>query len=642
MMPDPNKPGTIRFDGFEINIQSKELRRDGELVKLQPQPFKILMLLVEHAGQMVSRQQLRDAIWGEETFVDFDKGLNLGIAQIREALGDNAQAPQFIETLSRRGYRFVAAVEPPENLRAGVAAKSATELSDIGNGAGSKPVRGRFVRQTVAYLALAIILVSTAAAAIYYYRIKGAIVSRPDARAKSMLLVLPLENLTDDPAQEYFSDGLTEELITRLGSMQPRSLGVIARTTALKYKRSGKDIRQIGDELGVEYVLEGSVRRDAGRIRISSQLIQVKDQTHVWAETFDRSETDILDIQREVATRVATALRLELIPSSNGESANKTANPEAYDAYLKGRFMITKDTQEDLERSVPLFDQAIAIDPNFAPAYAAEVEALVLQNDWSGKLRAANASKAKTAALKAVELDPTYAESFASLASAQLWLEWDLPGAEVNFQRAVELNPNNPLTRINYGRCLFAKGDRVAAVSEINEALKLDPVGLLTTGLAAYARLQVGDYDEAIALSNRMLELEPKSPAARECLFRAYVNQGNFAEALKMFRQRMSMNGAKADEIGHLDGGEPKEVFDAMFRKSLSEMQASAAKGGEVWTMYAAWLSVKTGDNDKAFAWLDRAVSEHASFVIYLAVDPAWTPLRSDPRFDALRQRVGI
>lgn len=644
MKPDSSQSNSIRFGRFELNLQSDELYCEETPVKLPPQPYKALRLLVENAGRLVTRKELKDEIWGPETFVDFDKGLNLCIAQIREALGDNAQVPLYVETLSRRGYRFIMNVEgeieiEPEQVER-VAGKAATTSDLPREGLAGIP-RSSAIRPALFKILIPVLLLC-AAASFFFFRMYSPPSRASGSEAKSMLLVLPLENLTNDPAEDYFSDGLTEELITRLGSLQPRSLGVIARTTALKYKKSGKDIRQIGEELGVNYVLEGSVRREAGRVRITSQLIQVKDQTHLWAETFDRDETDVLDIQREVATHIASALRLELLPASYSEAAAKKAKPEAYDAYLKGRFLITKDNQEDLERSIPYFDQAIATDPDFAPAYAAEVEALVLQQDSIGNAREIKSQKAKAAALKAVALDPAYSEAYAALGSVQLWMEWDPRSAEVNFKRAVELNPNNPLTRINYGRCLFAKGDSPLAVSEIEEALKLDPVGLLTTGLAAYARLQVGHYDAAITLSNRMLELEPKSWAARECLFRSYINKGDYSGALKIMRERMLQGGAKPEEVDSLDKADPKEIIEARFRKHLTDMREAAAKGEDVWTMYAAWLSVKLGDKDQTFEWLNKAASDHGSFLVYLDADPIWEPLRSDPRFNDLRKRISL
>lgn len=613
MQPDAPE-GSIRFGPFELKTQSGELCRDGLPVKLPPQPYKVLHFLVRHAGQMVSRREIQEEIWGTDTFVDFDKGLNLCIAQIREALDDDPQSPKYVETLPRRGYRFIGTIETfsPSEKSSPTASRSAV------------------------FAAIAILGI-IAVAAVFYFRSAPVGPLQP---SKSMLLVLPFENLTGDPAQDYFSDGLTEEMITRLGSIRPDRLGVIARTTSLTYKKTTKDIRQIGSELGVGYVLEGSVRRDGGRLRITSQLIRVDDQTHLWAETFDRDEQDVLGIQREVAARIASSLSLELLPAPlSRPDAEKFAKPSAYDAYLKGRFLITKDTADDLKRSIPYFDQAIAEDPGFAPAYAAQVEALVLLNDWTGNILNSGPDKARASALKAVELDPSYAEGYGALASVQLWLEWNAGDAEANFRRAAELNPNNPLTRLNYGRCLLALGQKEAASAEIEEALRLDPVSLLTTGLAAYTYLNAGNYGRSIELAERMLELEPKSPAARECLLRAYVNTGNYDGAVNIVRERMIGWGAKPEKLALLDG-DPKAAMEGWLRRALDETKRSDARGEPIWTMYGAWLAARTGDNDLAFKWLNKAVDERASFILYRNTDPLWDGIRTDPRFAELNQKI--
>ncbi|HEU4388308.1 MAG TPA: winged helix-turn-helix domain-containing protein [Blastocatellia bacterium] len=647
MEPDPNQYDTIAFGPFELLLQSGELLRDGETVKLSPQPFKVLWFLAENDGRLVGRKELQEKIWGTETFVDFDKGLNLCIAQIREALGDDAQAPRFIETLPRRGYRFIAKVEKrTAPVSAPDAARPITGPETNQPPGGQDSTSGKDsdrrilgMKRTPFFFIAAIVVLMAVWIVVEYLPVPQSRSRSAASAAKAMLLVLPFENLTNDPSQDYFSDGLTEEMITTLGSLQPKRLGVIARTTALTYKKSGKDIRQIGRELGVSYVLEGSVRREAGRLRITSQLIQVDDQTHLWAETYDRNETDVLNIQRDVALRVASSLSFELLPSSYSEvAAARTTRPEAYDAYLKGRYLITKDNLQDLERSIPYFDRALAEDPNFAPAYAAQVEALVLISDWTGRSTDSNVAKAKAAALKAVEVNPAYAESYAALGSVNFWLEWNWADAEANLKRALEINPNNPLTHVRYGEYLFARGRAEEGASEINEAVKLDPVSLLTTGLSAFAQLHAGRYDEAIALSYRMLELEPKSPAAHECLFRAYVGQNKYAQAVDITERRLSLSGSKRPDGETRARANPKDFIEAHFREDLAQMEAAAKKGERVWDMYLAWLYTRAGRKDQAFECLEKALTERAAFLVYLNVDPLWDSLRSDPRFGHLNR----
>lgn len=619
----------IRFCAFELKPQSGEIFRDGVAVKISPQPYRVLLFLVRNAGQLVTRKEIQEEIWGSETFVDFDKGLNLCIAQIREALGDDAQSPKYIETLPRRGYRFICEIE---NQHAQSQITKAEPISV------ESSQSSRISRKTV-LASFAVLLIVIAVASLYFIwgRASGNAVEKD---GKAMLLVLPIENLNGGAEQDYFSDGLTEETITLLGSLQPQRLGVIARTTALTYKKKGKDIRRIGQELNVNYVLEGSVRRENGRLRIAMQLIKVEEQSNIWSETFERDEKEILEIQREVASRVASALRLKLFPTSSSEVADgKFAKPEAFDAYLKGRYLITKDTPEDLRRSIPYFDEAIKADPQFAPAYAAQVEALVLLADWTGTIAESNLPKAKAAALKAVELDPYYAESYAALGSVQLWLEWNRVEAEENFRRAVELNPNNPLIRLNYGRCLLSRGKIGEAENEINAALKLDPVSLLTTGLAAFSYLNAGLNDKAIALSQHMLELEPKSPSAHECLFWAYVNKEDYPNVLDFLRRKENLYGANPSDIRRFDKGNPKDVIETKFRRDLNEMRGYKDKS-KAWLTYAAWISVKLREKEHAIEWLEIALKERSTFMLYIAVTPNWNSLQSDPRFAAILQKV--
>lgn len=626
---------SIHFGPFELRPKSGELFRDGVPVKISPQPFKVLLFLVSKAGGLVTRKEIHEKIWGTETFVDFDKGLNLCIAQIREALGDDAQAPRFIETLPRRGYRFLGTVETGDSeVRPLPEDTPPVKISQDG---------ARINRLKVLIGCLVVLLILATAAAFYFYVLRTP--ARPVWKdtSKSMLLVLPFENPTDDPVQDYFSDGLTGEMIARLNSLQPKRLGVIARTTSLTYKKTNKDIGQIGRELGVNYVLEGSVRREpGGRLRIKSALIKVKDQTRLWSEEFDREETQIVNIQREVAARVASALSLELSPSSSSSNteSDKSIKPSAFDAYLRGRYLIAKDTPQDLERSLSFFDQAIAEDPEFAPAYAAEVEALVLLAERTGTAAKSNLPKAKAAALNAVNLDPAYAEGYTALGSVQFWLEWNRNEAEENFKRALDLNPHNSLTRLHYGRFLLSKGQIETGTGQINEALRLDPFSLLTMELAAFAYLRTGNEDQAIRLSRRMLELDPKSPAARECLLWAYINKSDYSNAINIVREQETLRGAGASDLKRFSEGQSKELIEDRLRKDLKEMTAANDQGKEVRTAYAAWISIKLGEKEQTFAWLEKALNERDYFMLYLGVDSAWDSLRPDSRFATLRKKI--
>ena len=615
--------------------------RDGATVKLPPQPFKVLSLLAENAGQLVTREEIQRQVWGDDTFVDFDKGLNFCIKQIREALGDNAQSPQYVETLPRRGYRFIAPVENVATIvipaqKSAEPQKPQSTHENSSAAAIGKPLR------LFQWRALGIAFLLLLPLVLYVSRQRFAPQTSPPAK-KIMLAVLPFENLNADAAEDYFSDGLTEEMITQIGGLRPERLGVIARTTALTYKNAKKDIRQIGRELGVSYVLEGSVRREADRVRITAQLIQVSDQTHLWAETYERNERDVLQLQSDVANRVARSLAVELLPANSADSMEaRSSNPEAYEAYLKGRYLVTKDTLPDLERSIPYFDQATEKDSNFAPAYAAATDARVLLTTWNNTSALEVLSKAKADALKAVELNPSFAEAHAALGSVNFHFEWNWPEAEANIKRAIELNPSNPNIHILYADYLISQGQTRAARSHIEQAIQLDPVSLLTNGLSAYAYLRARQYDQAIAQAERMIELEPKSPAAHYCLISAYSFKGMYEEARNIILKRMAEDGTKQEHMDALKQRDAKEAIDRMERRQFEGLKAALSKGEKINASWVAQVSAKMGDKDMAFEWLEKAYAERLPSLVYLNTHPVWDSLRQDPRFTGLVKRIGL
>jgi TolB-like protein/DNA-binding winged helix-turn-helix (wHTH) protein/Flp pilus assembly protein TadD len=642
MQSNGHKYLSIRFGPFELKLKSGELCRDGATVKLPPQPFKVLSLLAENAGQLVTREEIQQQVWGNDTFVDFDKGLNFCIKQIREALGDNAQSPLYIETLPRRGYRFIAPVENlativiPSHESAEPQKLQPTNSTPVAVATTGKPLR-IFQWRT---LGIAFLLLLPLVVYFFWQRLTPQ--ASPPAK-KIMLAVLPFENLNGDTAEDYFSDGLTEEMITQIGGLRPGRLGVIARTTSLTYKNAKKDIRQIGRELGVSYVLEGSVRREADRVRITVQLIQVSDQTHLWAETYERNERDMLQLQSDVANRVARSLALELLPVSSSDSIEvRSSNPEAYEAYLKGRYLVTKDTLPDLERSIPYFDQASEKDPNFAPAYAAATDARVLLTTWNNTSALEALSKAKADALKAVELNPAFAEAHAALGSVNFYFEWNWPEAEAKLKRAIELNPSNPNTHILYADYLISQGRTRSARSHIEQAIQLDPVSLLTNGLSAYAYLRARQYDEAIAQAKRMIELEPKSPAAHYCLISAYNFKGMYEEARDLILKRMVEEAAEPKYIDALKQGDAKEAIDRMERRQFEGLKEALSRGEKINASWVAQVSAKMGDKDMAFEWLEKAYSERLPSLVYLNTHPVWDSLHQDPRFADLVRRLGL
>ncbi len=642
-------PQFIRFGAFELRVESGELLSQGVSLKLPPQPFKVLAVLVEHAGQLVTREEIQRQVWGADTFVDFDKGLNFCIKQIREALGDNAQAPRFIETLPRRGYRFIAPVERFNGLNSanGSAIETAEPLiadlalNPLSAPAVLQPVKQRSTRSPAPHQRTWIIVIVVGLALVLYTLWKRLPASQTVGE-KKMLVILPFENLNADPSQDYFSDGLTEEMITQLGRLQPRQLGVIARTTALTYKNTAKDIRQIGQELKVNFVLEGSVRREADRLRITAQLIQVSDQTHLWSETYERSERDLLQIQSEVANRVASALALELFPNSSKNSASASTIPEAYDAYLKGRYLVTKDTLPDLERSIAYFDEATEKDPNFAPAYAAAVEARVLLTTWKNSPSTEVLAKSKADAEKAIELDPTLGEAYSALGAVNFWFEWNWSEAEKQIKRGVELNPSNPNSHILYANYLLSQGETEQAVSHLQQATRLDPVSLLTNGLAAFCYLRARHYEEAITQAKRMLELEPKSPAAHDCLISAYHYQGRYEDMREVMVKRMTEQEDARSRVKALKQGNAKETIERLEGEQLKRVRAAFSKGEKINTFWFAQFAARLGEKDLAFQSLEQALTERLPFCVFINIYPDCDTLREDRRFIDLVRRMKL
>jgi TolB-like protein/DNA-binding winged helix-turn-helix (wHTH) protein/Tfp pilus assembly protein PilF len=648
MRANVSEKTVIRFDIFELELKSGELRRDGALVKLQPQPFKALAFLADRAGQVVTREELQREIWGEEIFVDYEQGVNFCIKQIRAALGDDAQAPRFIETLPRRGYRFIAPVERKEENSSrenGLAVAPAdTVISPPETvpdpSAISATVSAPRLRPRVFLIAafVAAVMLTPAGYVIWQGLEKKAI---PPA-GKIILAVLPFENLSGDPEQDYFSDGLTEEMITRLGRLQPQRLGVIARTSAMTFKKSNKDIARIGAALGAAYILEGSVRREADRLRITAQLIQVNDQTHLWADTYDRRIHDALTIQSEVAERIAQSLAVKLLSSLPATSAQAyIPSPDSYDAYLRGCYLRNKWSREDLEKGVRYFEQAVEKDPDFALAHAALAEAWRYLQFFGGARPQDARSKAKNAALKAVALDDGLAEAHAALASARFWFDWDWQGAEQEFKRALALNPSLAIAHHDYGWLLIARERFDEGLAEVKRAQELDPLSPQANVDVGWACIRARRYDEAIAQSRRTVELEPNFAEAWGCLMRAYQYQGRHAEALAEAQRIMTRSGASREELAELRQGDAASGMRSVEQWILDRKKKAAGRGyvsAYQWaTQYAA-----LEEKERAFEWLEKAYTDREPMMALLNTDPAYDLLRSEPKFGDLLRRIRV
>ena len=650
---------TIRFgEDFELDFQSYKLRRSGRVLKLERIPMEVLFFLVEQRGQLVTRDQIIERIWGKDVFLDTDNSINGAIRKIRQVLKDDPGQPQFVQTITGKGYRFIAEVGEPigeksaaqEPLRP-LPPQSLTEVEPLpapqpqtlaarGYSATEKP--GKWRRPL--FVGIAVALTAAAALGAYMQWFRSARPQPPGGRL--MLAVLPFENLTGDAGQEYFSDGLTEEMITRLGNLDPQHLGVIARTSAMHYKNGRERLDQIGRELGVQYVLEGSVRRDSQKVRITAQLIQVKDQTQVWARQYDRDLRDVLTLQSEIAQEIAGETQLAL---SSHKPFDVVRQPplspdsiEAYDLYLKGRFFWNQRTPRGFEQAIQCFQQAIAKDPNNARAHAGLADSYAMMSSYYLVPQNEFMPKARAAALKALERDEGLAEAHTSLALVTENYDWDWQTAEKEYRRAIQLGPNYATAHQWYAEYLAFEGRFDEAFAESERARQLDPLSLIIAadkGAILYFSRQ---YDRAIEQFRAVLDMDPNFPRAHMVLF-AYVQKGQFAAALAEVE-----NWRRVDDIpspwpwaaeAYVDGraGKPAQAQRALEKLEQVNRQWHLDPAPMLALAYAG-----INNKDKAFAWLHKEYMEHSNAVTTLKVDPVYDSLRSDPRFQELLRGVRL
>jgi TolB-like protein/DNA-binding winged helix-turn-helix (wHTH) protein/Flp pilus assembly protein TadD len=631
-----------RFGPYELRTRTRELYKQGSKLKLRLQPFQVLRILVERAGDVVTREELCDLLWSKETFVDFEHGLNTLIKELRGVLSDSASEPRYIETVPKLGYRIIVSVEVDEPLPVNQAiAQPQTAAAENLLGQRTLPDRTPrvwAVRRWPVLIGLTIGLIAGLSGYIHWSRSR--VRSQPGGRL--MLAVLPFENLTGDAGQDYFSDGLTEEMIAQLGRLDPQRLGVIARTSVMHYKHGQEQLEQIGRELGVQYVLEGSVRRDADKVRITAQLIQMKDQTRLWARQYDRELSNLLALQGEIAQEIAGGIQLTLGDHKRIDSAHQASlSPnayEAYDLYLKGRYFWNKRTPQGFQRAVEYFQQATEKDPTYAPAYAGLADSYALMSGYNMVSPREIMPKARAAALRAVELDDKLAEAHTSLAVIAQNYDWDWKTVEKEYRRAIELDPNYPTAHHWYAESLALEGRFDEAFVEIERARQLDPLSLIIAtdyGAILYFSRQ---YDRAIKQLRAVLDMEPNFPRAH-ILVGAYVQKGMYAEALADIERwrRIEDNPWSWMMLAYVYGrsGQQEKARSAL--EKLEELN----RRGETDSASIALAHLGMGDKEKAIAWLQKAYAEH-SIPTALKVDPIYDPLRSDPRFQELLRRVGL
>jgi len=610
----------VRFGIFHLDLKARELHRAGVKVRLQDQPFRVLATLVDRAGQVVTREELRQSIWPTDVYVAFDQGLNNAIKKVRDALGDSADNPRFIETVAKHGYRFLAPVNPLQSP----AAKSASRTG----------------LTSIAHTAVVGLAVISVLGGLGYWRWQRSAMPRPSSQ-KVILAVLPFDNMSHDPDQEFFSDGLTEEMIAQLGKLSPEHLSVVARGSVVKYKGSGMGASKIGNELHADYLLQGSVRRASDRVRITVQLIQVQEQTDLWAESYDREVKDILALQDSVARTIANQIRITLTPEQQKRLASpRQLDPEAYDAYLKGRYFWNKRTADSLQRAAVYFQQAIDRDPAYGAAYSGLADCNSGLT-WHGFSPPAEAlPKAYAAALKATEIEPQSAEAHASLALVLSHrMDWD--GAEREFKRALQLDPHYANAHHWYGDYLSIKGHHDEALLEARQALELDPLNLTIGTWVGLRYYLARKYDEAIEQARNTVDLDPNFAAAHLLLGESYVQIGQYQQGLAELQRAASLSGNSPLYLAQV--GVALAVAGRRIEALRIVSQLEKISGERYVSPYGlAQIYAALNDKGQTFKWLETAYHDHAVWVSYLATDPVFDRYRSDQRFDDLVRRLAL
>jgi TolB-like protein/DNA-binding winged helix-turn-helix (wHTH) protein/Tfp pilus assembly protein PilF len=638
---------SVRFGVFEVDLRAGELRKKGAKIRLQEQPFLLLITLLKQQGEVVAREELRRTLWPEETFVDFDHGLDTAVKKLREVLGDSASNPRFVETIPRRGYRFIAPVETIGENETAPAANQARPNKQ-------EPAMGCLLEardeDQVEPLGAAVVALRPRwplpwkVAGLVFLLLSAGFMSfllrsRPSTLIRS-LVVLPLEDLSGDPSQEYFSDGMTDELITELG--QVGKLRVISRTSAMTYKGVRRPLPEIARELNVDAVVEGTVLRLGSQVRITAQLIRASSDKHLWAQSYEVELRNILTVQKEVARSIAEQIRLELNPHEQRRLDQPQAvNGEAYESYLKGRFFWNKRTGEGLKKAIDYFSQAIQNDPNYAPAYAGLADSYALAGDWKYGVLAPREAypKAKAAAKKAIALDSTLGEAHISFAFCLEGFDWDFESAGREFTRGIELSPGYATGHEWYGWHLAALGHNGEAVAEVEKAENLDPLSLIIAADLAEELLVARRYDEAIKQSRKALYLDPFFANVHYVLGQASAQKHIYNEAIKELRIAVQLSPESTAFTANLAYAYAVSGMTDEAVKLLNDLK-NRSPGAFSSAAEVALIYVGLDQKDQAMAWLEKAYAER--FSPWVLMRPCFDSLRSDPRFQNLLRRIGI
>jgi len=640
MQEDLHLHGRLRFGVFELDLRAGELRKHGLRIRLQEQPFQLLAMLLEHPGEVVTREELQKKLWPADTFVDFDHGLNKAISKIREALSDSAEGPRFVETVARRGYRFLAEVKVADaaTVRSPELApllRPVAEVGDLADLAGT-PAMPKYLLSSFAWKISAFVLLPLVASLAAW---KLHPWNRPSPVIRS-LAVLPLESLSSDASQDYFADGMTDELISDLGQIS--ALRVISRTSVMAYKHTRKPLPQIARELNVDAVVEGTVLRSGDQVRITAQLIEASADKHLWSQSYQGELRDTLALQNQVARAIADQIRINVNPQEQAALKNlKVVNPQAYESILKGRYFWNKRTADGLKVALAYFNQAIDEDPKYAQAYSGLADTYSLLGDWQYAVMTPKEAlpKAKGAAIKALELDSTLGEAHNSLAFCLDGFDWDFDSAGKEFRRAIELNPSYATAHHWYAWHLSLLGRYDEAIAEMRKAENLDPLSLIINADLAELLVLAHSYDESIRQSRKTIEMDPNFALAHNQLAQAYLQKHMNDEAVAELQKAAQLSAGSPTVMANLARAYAASGRRSEAMKLLSDLKKRSnsiySHGSEIAVIYAA-----LGDRDQAMNWLEKGYEERFNPGVLLR--PGLDPLRSDPRFQDLVRRIGL
>ena len=634
-------PRRIQFGVFELDSTAGELRKHGIKIKLQEQPLQILQQLLEHPGEVVTREELQKRIWPADTFVDFDHGLYSAVQRLREALGDTAETPHYVETLPRRGYRFIA---PVNNGNRGEAKVETASVEAPASVVPERPAPRRGLRIPM-LVATGVILVALLVALAFRGGSLGErLLGKPAVPPIRSIAVLPLQNLSSDPNQEYFADGMTDALITDLA--QIGSLKVISRTSTMRYKKSDKTLPEIARELNVDGIIEGTVQRSGDRVRITAQLIHGPSDKHVWANSYERDARNVLSMESEIAGAIANQIQTKLTPEQEARLASvRPINLKAFEAYLQGKYHVTlaqdveyrngqqETMQSELAMARDFFQKAISEDPNYAPAYVG------LSQTWFGRSVAEGGPEKERAALqKALQLDPALAEAHFALGYLELLRYWNWAASEREIKRAIELNPNLADAHAGYADYLESMGRFDEGMREYLRAQELDPGHYAPQPSPFYTRRQ---FDKAIEMDRNDIERHAFGMYPHWDLAQNYEAKGMHDEAIREWEVALRMLGYE-DLANAMNRGFTAEGYKGALKEWVRGMETARARGANIPSFVLAFVYTYLGDRDHAFAWLEKASKERDTALPGLKVDPTWDNLRPDPRFQDLVRRVGL